>query len=88
MIYAAFIGVLLASYASPIQSILTGRAETPALEERLQNTRDSLAAQENEVEALSTPEGIERAARERYGMILPGEKVYPVPKAEDAPDNP
>jgi cell division protein FtsB len=33
-------------------------------------------AQERLIKELNTPAGIERAARERYGMILPGEKVY------------
>jgi len=31
------------------------------------------------VKDLQTPAGIERAAREHYGMIRPGEQVYIVP---------
>ena len=80
MIYAAFLGLLLASYVPPLQDILHNRAEIPALEQKLQKTRTQNTADERLVEELKTPAGIERAARERYGMIRPGEKVYIIPK--------
>ncbi|MBA2693222.1 MAG: septum formation initiator family protein [Rubrobacter sp.] len=76
MLYAAFIGLLLASYMVPIQDILSGHSEIPKLEERLDEAEARVAAERREAEALQTPEGIERAARERYGMVMPGEKVY------------
>ncbi len=74
--YAAFIGLLLASYIAPIQDIFAERSEVPKLEQTLEGTEAAAAAERREADALQTPEGIERAARERYGMILPGEKVY------------
>jgi cell division protein FtsB len=80
VLYAAFVGLLLASYASPLQQILESRAEIPALEHRLHEAEVHNAAQERLTKELNTPAGIERAARERYGMIKPGEKVYIVPK--------
>jgi cell division protein FtsB len=80
VLYAAFVGLLLASYASPLQEILQSRAEITALEERAHNAEVHNAAQERLIKELNTPAGIERAARERYGMIKPGEKVYIVPK--------
>ena len=80
VIYAAFLGLLLASYVPPLQDILHNRAEIPALEQKLQKTRTQNTADERLVEELKTPTGIERAARERYGMIRPGEKVYIIPK--------
>jgi cell division protein FtsB len=80
VLYAAFVGLLLASYASPLQEILQSRAEIPALEEKAHNAEVHNAAQERLIKELNTPAGIERAARERYGMIKPGEKVYIVPK--------
>jgi len=80
VIYAAFLGLLLASYVPPLQDILHDRAEIPALEQKLQKTRTQNTADERLVEELKTPAGIERAARERYGMIRPGEKVYIIPK--------
>jgi cell division protein FtsB len=76
VLYAAFIGLLLASYASPLQQILESRAEIPVLEQRLHEAEVHNAAQERLAKELNTPAGIERAARERYGMIKPGEKVY------------
>ena len=79
VIYAAFLGLLLASYVPPLQEILHNRAEIPALEQKLQKTRTQNIANERLINELKTPAGIERAARERYGMVLPGEKVYIIP---------
>ncbi len=78
-IYAAFLGLLLASYVPPLQHILHNRAEIPALEQKLQKTRTQNIANERLIKELQTPAGIERAARERYGMVRPGEKVYIIP---------
>jgi cell division protein FtsB len=80
VIYAAFLGLLLASYVSPLQDIMHDRAEIPALEQKLQQTRTQNIANERLIKELKTPAGIERAARERYGMVMPGEKVYIIPK--------
>ncbi len=79
VLYAAFIGVLLASYVSPLQQIVERRAEIPVLQEKIQDTSAYNAEQRRLAESLNTPEGVERAAREDYGMIRPGEKIYIVP---------
>ena len=76
VLYAAFLGLLLASYISPLDGIISGRAEASALEQQLEEGRAHNIEQERLKEDLNTPAGIERAARERYGMIRPGEKVY------------
>jgi len=76
VIYAAFVGLLLASYVSPLQEIIEGRAEVRILQERLYTAKVHNTAQKRLMEELNTPAGIERAARERYGMIKPGEKAY------------
>jgi len=80
VIYAAFIGLLLASYVPTLKDILQNRAEIPVLEQKLQKAETQNTARERLIKELKTPAGIERAARERYGMILPGEKVYIIPK--------
>jgi cell division protein FtsB len=80
VIYAAFLGLLLASYVPPLQDIMHNRAEIPALEQKLQKTRTLNTANERLIRELKTPAGIERAARERYGMVRPGEKVYIIPE--------
>ena len=79
VIYAAFLGLLLASYVPPLQEILHNRTEIPALEQKLQEAHTQNTANERLVKELNTPAGIERAARERYGMIRPGDKVYIIP---------
>ena len=76
VLYAAFIGLLLASYIAPLDSIISGRADVVALEQQLEEARAHNTEQQRLKEDLNTPAGIERAARERYGMIRPGEKVY------------
>ncbi|HKH12565.1 MAG TPA: septum formation initiator family protein [Rubrobacter sp.] len=76
VLYAAFIGLLLASYISPLDSIISGRDGVVALGQQLDEARAHNTEQQRLKEDLNTPAGIERAARERYGMIRPGEKVY------------
>jgi cell division protein FtsB len=83
VIYAAFVGLLLASYVTPLQEIVQSRAEIPTLEERLHEAEVHNTAQQRLIRELNTLAGIERAARERYGMILPGERVYIITSEED-----
>ena len=86
ILYAAFIGLLLASYISPLQEIVEDHSNISTLQTNLEEVQKENAARERVVEGLETPEGVERAARERYGMIKPGEKVYVVsddPKEEE-----
>ncbi len=78
VLYAAFIGLLLASYANPLKEILESRATIPALEQELSETEAANERQQTLIKDLDTPEGIERAARERYNMVRPGEHVYVV----------
>lgn len=80
VLYAVFIGLLLASYVAPLQQISESRSQISVLEEDIEELESDNAHQERAVEELQTPEGIERAARERYGMVLPGEEVYVVPE--------
>jgi cell division protein FtsB len=80
ILYAAFVGVLLASYVVPLQEILENKARITQLKEDISNIEENNTAKTRLIEELETPEGIERAARERYGMIKPGEKVYIVPE--------
>ncbi len=82
VLYAAFLGLLLASYVSPLQEILERRAEIPVLERKLHETHVDNTAKERLIKELNSPAGIERAARERYGMIEPGDKVYIIPEED------
>ena len=80
VLYAAFLGMLLASYLSPLQQIFERRAEIPVLQAQLADTRAHNTEQRRLMKDMNTPEGIERVARQDYGMIRPGEKVYIIPK--------
>ena len=85
IVYAAFIGLLLAAYVSPLQDIVENYSHISTLRAEIEEMERENAAKERTVEDLQTPEGVERAARERYGMIKPGEKVYIVPEEEKEP---
>ena len=76
VLYAALIGLLLASYVTPLQQIVTDRARVAELGTEVRQLEANNAAQSRRVEELNTPEGVERVARERYGMVRPGERVY------------
>ena len=76
VLYAAMIGLLLASYVTPLQEIVAGNARDAELSADLHQLEADNAAQKRVIEELNTPEGVERVARERYGMVRPGEKVY------------
>lgn len=80
ILYAAFVGLLLASYISPLQGIIEGRERVAILQAKVDSLEKDNTAKERLTEELQTSEGVERAARERYGMIKPGEKVYIVGK--------
>ena len=80
VVYAAFIGLLLASYFAPVQQIVDGRDRVASLENEIQSIEEGNEAKTRKIGELQTPEGIERAARERYGMVEPGEDVYIVPE--------
>lgn len=81
-LYAALLGLLLASYVPPLQEIRANKALISDLRVDLAELEKDNTSRQRAVEELETPEGIERAARERYGMIEPGEKVYIVPDDE------
>ena len=83
VLYAAFIGLLLASYIAPLQQILESKAHTAAIRAELERLEKDNAAKRQLTEELATPDGVERAARERYGMIKPGEKVYIIEEREE-----
>ena len=85
ILYAAFIGLLLASYVSPLQDIVENHNRISTLRADIEEVERENAAKERTVEELQTSAGVERAARERYGMIKPGEKVYIVPEEEEEP---
>lgn len=82
VLYAALLGLLLASYVTPLQEIVSNRNLVSDLRADVAELEGDNTARRRAVEELDTPEGIERAARERYGMVEAGEQVYIVPDAE------
>ena len=83
VLYAALLGLLLASYVTPLQEIVADRVVISDLRADLAKLERDNTSRQRAVEELQTPEGIERVARERYGMIEAGEQVYIVPGDEE-----
>ena len=76
ILYAALVGLLFASYISPLQGIIESKNRIAELETEISTLEEENVAKTRLTEELETTEGVERAARERYGMMKPGEKVY------------
>ena len=58
------------------------KRETAALELELAYWQDKLADIEEQIRLATEDETIERIAREKLGLVMPGETVY-LPKSED-----
>lgn len=74
---AALLGVL-AFGVLPTQTFLDQRAATSEAEQRLTVLRDQNEAYEERLDRLTTPEEVERLAREQYNLVFPGEEAYAV----------
>jgi cell division protein FtsB len=70
--------VALALGVFPTRSFLAQRGEVRQAEQRLSVLREQNQAMEDQLAKLSTPEEIERLAREQYNLVRPGEEAYSV----------
>jgi len=83
LIFAAAAVLLLPVY----RNYQKKQAELRGLTERLNDKRDESARLKTEVSDLrDSPDAVERVAREKFGLVKPGERVirYPVPKKSDS----
>ena len=78
----------LAHFASARETL----RRTELLAQELQETRDDLYAEQlaltERMNALLSGEGLEAAARERLGLVMPGERVFYVREEEEAARSP
>ncbi len=82
ILYGGLIGLCLATYIAPLQRIFETKEQISTLQARLKELEEDTAYQQQLIRDLGTPAGIERVARERYGMIYPGERVYIIPEED------
>lgn len=91
------IGLLIAGFLVflPAKQAIEQRMRVERLEERLTALQDENARLEREVERLDDPEQLELLARERLGLVRPGERMYvfvppdepqPTPSPDPDPD--
>jgi cell division protein FtsB len=69
---------VLAIGVFPTRSFLAQRDDLSGTERRLAVLREQNQQLEDQLEKLSTPEEIERLAREQYNLVRPGEEAYSV----------
>jgi cell division protein FtsL len=74
-----FVGVF------PTRTYLAQRAAVARAEEQLRVLEAENDRLDQRVDALNTPEEVERLAREQFDMVMPGEQPYVVVPSEDAP---
>jgi cell division protein FtsB len=80
------IAVLAVLYmgAFPVRSYLSQQTATAQAESELSELNDEVAALNEEIDGLQTPEEIERRAREDYNLVYPGEEPFALlPEAPD-----
>lgn len=69
---------VLAVGVFPTRAFLDQRSQTSQAEQRLAVLREQNQALADRLEALTSPEEIERLAREQYSLVRPGEEAYSV----------
>ena len=72
------LAVVLGVGVFPTRAFVDQRRDMAEAQERLTVLREQNEALEARMEALSTPEEIERLAREQYNLVRPGEEAYSV----------
>ena len=70
--------LVLALGVFPTRSWLDQRRDVSAAEQRLAVLREQNEELQSRLEQLSTPEEVERLAREQYNLVRPGEEAYSV----------
>jgi len=79
---------LLFAFVYPTRTFLDQRAETNKAQARLEVLQTENARLDRESKRLSTDSEIERLAREKYGLVKPGERpfvILPAPTTSTAP---
>jgi cell division protein FtsB len=71
------VGVLFA-FVFPTRTWLTQRAKAADSQSQLTLLREQTTELEREAEALRSDHEIERLARERFGLVMPGEQAWAV----------
>jgi len=87
--HRAAIGIVLVSVVAAVWFVYPvlqlhneEERKVASLEAELETLRECNAALRDEMAALSTPEGVERLARESLGYVKPGEQAYLVTGGE------
>ncbi len=71
------VGILFA-FVFPTRTWLTQRAKSADAQSQLTLLREQTTKLEREAETLRSDQEIERVARERFGLVMPGEQAWAV----------
>ena len=83
--YAAVAAVVLVSIYFPVRDLYAAYRTGMVLDQQLEIRNEYNERLESHVDGLLSTEGIERAAREDLGLVMPGERVIDVVGLEVAP---
>lgn len=81
--YAAVAAVVLVSIYFPVRDLYAAYRTGMVLDQQLEIRNEYNERLESHVDGLLSTEGIERAAREDLGLVMPGERVIDVVGLED-----
>jgi cell division protein FtsL len=88
LLLVVLVGLLFA-FVYPTRTFLDQRAQTNKARTQLETLRSENARLARESKKLSTDAEIERIARERYGLVKPGERSFVIlPAPTTAPPPP
>jgi cell division protein FtsL len=88
LFFVVLVGLLFA-FVYPTRTFLDQRSQTNKAREQLETLRSENARLTRESKRLSTDAEIERIARERYGLVKPGERSFVIlPTPTTAPPAP
>lgn len=70
------LGLLVISYASSVRAYLAQRAEISGVRTAIAQRQQEIATAQSTIVQWSDPAYVEIAARERFGLVVPGDQLY------------
>lgn len=70
------LGLLVISYASSVRTYLAQRTQISSVRAAIAQRQQEIATAQTTIVRWSDPAYVEIAARERFGLVMPGEQLY------------
>lgn len=83
LIYTAIIAAIIAVVGMSVYNIISLKQEQKETKIQNQKLKEQKASLEKQLEKLNDPEYIEDQARTQLRLVMPGEKIYVFPSADE-----